>query len=172
MLVRRKGGGLSTCDRGEVNLDMAARLNLAPATVPGPRTSGEAKPTPPLPVRRAGPGADDYVVKPASAADSGPATLGDLEIDRGALIVRKQDEELPLAPSELKLLLFLSAAPEQSFSRRQLLEDIWEHSHYGDARLVDACVRRLRAKIEEYPRCPVYVQTVRGSGYRFGPLPS
>ncbi|MXM68747.1 response regulator [Streptomyces sp. HUCO-GS316] len=137
-------------------------------------------------------GADDYVVKPAGAAviearmravlrrlapvqagtGAGPTQVGDLEIDRDALIVRKHGEELPLAPSELKLLLFLSAVPERTFSRQQLLEDIWEHSYYGDARLVDACVMRLRAKIEEDPRRPAYVQTVRGFGYRFGPLPA
>ncbi|MFG2551140.1 response regulator [Streptomyces sp. NPDC048581] len=136
-------------------------------------------------------GADDYVVKPAATAviearmravlrrvapaqadaAAGPTRVGDLEIDRDALIVRKHGEELPLAPSELKLLLFLSAAPERTFGRQQLLEDIWEHSYYGDARLVDACVMRLRAKIEEDPRRPVYVQTVRGFGYRFGPVP-
>lgn len=139
-------------------------------------------------------GADDYVVKPASVAliearmravlrrvapspsdtgaDAGRVTVGDLEIDRSALIVRKRGAELALAPSELKLLLFLSAAPERTFSRQQLLEDIWEHSYYGDVRLVDACVMRLRAKIEEDSRHPVYVQTVRGFGYRFGPLPA
>lgn len=138
-------------------------------------------------------GADDYVVKPASAAliearmravlrrvapaqadagaDTGRSTLGDLEIDRDALIVRKHGRELPLAPSELKLLNFLSASPGQTFSRQQLLEDVWEHSYYGDARLVDACVMRLRSKIEDDPRHPVYVQTVRGFGYRLGPLP-
>jgi DNA-binding response OmpR family regulator len=138
-------------------------------------------------------GADDYVVKPAGAAliearmravlrrvapaqaETGAAAVsryGDLEIDRDALIVRKQDVELTLAPSELKLLLFLSAAPNRTFSRQQLLEDIWEHSYYGDVRLVDACVMRLRAKLEADPRKPVYVQTVRGFGYRFGPLPA
>ncbi|MEG3631114.1 response regulator transcription factor [Streptomyces poriticola] len=137
-------------------------------------------------------GADDYVVKPASAAliearmravlrrvapsqpdtGAGRTRMGALEIDRDALIVRKNGEELTLAPSELKLLLFLSAAPERTFSRQQLLEDIWEHSYYGDLRLVDACVMRLRAKIEEDQRKPVYVQTVRGFGYRFGPLPA
>ncbi|MFD9075454.1 response regulator transcription factor [Streptomyces lasiicapitis] len=107
-----------------------------------------------------------------TATGAGPTRAGDLEIDRDALIVRKHGHELPLAPSELKLLLFLSAAPERTFSRQQLLEDIWEHSYYGDARLVDACVMRLRAKVEEDPRSPVYVQTVRGFGYRFGPLPA
>lgn len=137
-------------------------------------------------------GADDYVVKPASGeliearmravlrrvAPAQPAaaareqrlTYGDLVIDGVGLRVCKAGRELVLAPSELKLLLFLSASPDQTFSRQQLLEQVWEHSYYGDARLVDACVMRLRSKIEDDPRCPRYVQTVRGFGYRFGPL--
>ncbi|WP_017621466.1 response regulator transcription factor [Nocardiopsis gilva] len=97
-------------------------------------------------------------------------THGALAIDRAGLLVSKAGAEVVLAPSELKLLLFLSAAPGQVFSRQQLLEQVWEHSFYGDARLVDACVMRLRAKIEDDPRSPSYVQTVRGFGYRFGPL--
>ncbi|MGX1854957.1 response regulator transcription factor [Streptomyces sp. NBC_01456] len=137
-------------------------------------------------------GADDYVVKPASgeliearmravlrrvapaqsaaAAREQRLTYGGLVIDGVGLQVRKDGRELVLAPSELKLLLFLSASPEQTFSRQQLLEQVWEHSYYGDARLVDACVMRLRSKIEDDPRGPRYVQTVRGFGYRFGPL--
>ncbi|MGW0534154.1 response regulator [Streptomyces sp. NPDC003032] len=143
-------------------------------------------------------GADDYVVKPASgevlearmravlrrvvpreASEGGGAEIteaarteahGALTVDRVALRVFKEDRELVLAPSELKLLLFLCAAPGQVFSRQQLLEQVWEHSFYGDARLVDACVMRLRGKVEDDPRHPVYVQTVRGFGYRFGPL--
>ncbi|KNB54010.1 response regulator transcription factor [Streptomyces caatingaensis] len=135
-------------------------------------------------------GADDYIVKPASteviearmravlrrvapaqpAAGEGPVVHGGLEIDASAVRVRKNGAELSLAPSELKLLLFLSASPGRTFSRRQLLEEVWEHSYYGDARLVDACVKRLRAKIEDDQRAPRYVQTVRGFGYRFGPL--
>ncbi|RKN40831.1 response regulator transcription factor [Streptomyces hoynatensis] len=137
-------------------------------------------------------GADDYVVKPAggeviaarmravlrrvapsppgAAAREEHAAFGDLEIDRAALRVTKGGRQLALAPSELKLLLFLTAFPERTFSRRELLEQVWEHSYYGDARLVDACVMRLRAKTEDDPRNPRYVQTVRGFGYRFGPL--
>ncbi|MFF4282595.1 winged helix-turn-helix domain-containing protein [Streptomyces kronopolitis] len=137
-------------------------------------------------------GADDYVVKPASGeliearmravlrrvAPAQPAAaareqhlaFGGLVIDGVGLQVRKDGRELVLAPSELKLLLFLSASPGQTFSRQQLLEQVWEHSYYGDARLVDACVMRLRSKIEDDPRSPRYVQTVRGFGYRFGPL--
>ncbi|PJN32521.1 DNA-binding response regulator [Streptomyces sp. CB02959] len=140
-------------------------------------------------------GADDYIIKPASgeiiearmkavlrrvapAQDSPAATPtatgaehhGDLAVDRTSLVVAKHGTELVLAPSELKLLLFLTATPGQVYSRHQLLEQVWEHSFYGDVRLVDACVMRLRAKIEDDPRKPVYVQTVRGFGYRFGPL--
>ncbi|CAM5571181.1 Putative two-component system response regulator OS=Streptomyces glaucescens OX=1907 GN=SGLAU_28570 PE=4 SV=1 [Streptomyces glaucescens] len=95
---------------------------------------------------------------------------GDLTIDRAGLSVTKAGKRLTLAPSELKLLLHLSAAPEQVFSRQQLLEHVWEHSYHADARLVDACVRRLRNKIEDESGTPRYVQTLRGFGYRFGPL--
>ncbi|MGW0755980.1 response regulator [Streptomyces sp. NPDC002814] len=140
-------------------------------------------------------GADDYIVKPAGteiiearmkavlrrvapaqdAQAAAHATTGvehhaDLTVDRTTLVVTKHGVELALAPSELKLLLFLTASPGQVYSRQQLLEQVWEHSFYGDVRLVDACVMRLRAKIEDDPRKPVYVQTVRGFGYRFGPL--
>lgn len=137
-------------------------------------------------------GADDYVVKPASGeliearmravlrrvapsqsaagAVEACTVAGDLRIDRQGLRVSKHGAELSLAPSELKLLLFLSASSGQTFSRQQLLEYVWEHSYYGDARLVDACVMRLRARIEDDQRKPRYIQTVRGFGYRFGPL--
>ncbi|GAA2895349.1 response regulator transcription factor [Streptomyces violaceus] len=134
-------------------------------------------------------GADDYVVKPvqarvleariravlrrataAAATDGGIPkidTYGELAIDRAGHSVTWQGVPVPLAPSELRLLLTLSAAPGQVFSRQQLLEAVWEHSYHGDARLVDACVRRLRAKMGEPSREPRYIQTVRGFGYRF-----
>lgn len=134
-------------------------------------------------------GADDYVVKPVqarvleariravlrratavAAADGGIPkidTYGELAVDRAGHSVTWQGTPVPLAPSELRLLLTLSAAPGQVFSRQQLLEAVWEHSYHGDARLVDACVRRLRAKMGEPSREPRYIQTVRGFGYRF-----
>ncbi|MEU9236904.1 response regulator transcription factor [Streptomyces subrutilus] len=134
-------------------------------------------------------GADDYIVKPArteviearvkavlrrlsTPAGSRPEIEqhGELAIDRSGLTVAKNGERVPLAPSELKLLLHLSASPEQVFSRQQLLEYVWDHSYHADARLVDACVRRLRHKVEDPARSPRYIQTVRGFGYRFGPL--
>ncbi len=132
-------------------------------------------------------GADDYVVKPVQprvlearsravlrrvqSAPAAPADrYGDLMVDRTALVVTKAGAPVSLAPTELRLLLELSASPGRVRSRQQLLESVWDHGYLGDSRLVDACVQRLRAKIEDDPTRPRYVQTVRGFGYRFGPL--
>ena len=131
-------------------------------------------------------GADDYVVKPVeprvldariravlrrmTRASSPAETYGDLVIDRGALVVRRAGREVSLTPTELRLLLVLSGSPRQVFSREQLLDLVWEQDYLGDSRLVDACVQRLRAKIETDTSEPRYIQTVRGFGYRFGPV--
>ncbi|MEV6005196.1 response regulator transcription factor [Streptomyces sp. NPDC051976] len=134
-------------------------------------------------------GADDYVVKPVQArvleariravlrrvgvpaGDGGgaprPELHGELTIDRAGLTVSRHGVPVPLAPSELRLLLLLSASPGQVFTRQQLLEAVWEHNYHGDARLVDACVKRLRTKMGEPPGHPRYIQTVRGFGYQF-----
>ena len=131
-------------------------------------------------------GADDYVVKPArpSVLDARiravlrrvPGTgedvreFGELRIDTSGLTVTLRAEPVLLTPTEMRLLLTVSRAPGRVFSRQQLLEQVWEHDYLGDSRLVDNCVQRLRAKIEADPARPVYVQTVRGFGYRFGPV--
>ena len=131
-------------------------------------------------------GADDYVVKPVeprvldariravlrrmARADSPAETHGELVIDRGSLVVRRAGREVSLTPTELRLLLVLSGSPRQVFSREQLLDLVWEQDYLGDSRLVDACVQRLRAKIETDTSEPRYIQTVRGFGYRFGPV--
>jgi DNA-binding response OmpR family regulator len=131
-------------------------------------------------------GADDYVVKPArptvldariravlrrsAGAPDGVRVHRDLRIDTAALTVCLRGEPVTLTPTELRLLLTLSRAPGRVFSRQQLLEEVWEHDYLGDSRLVDNCVQRLRAKIEAGPATPRYVQTVRGFGYRFGPV--
>ncbi|MFD2470649.1 response regulator [Amycolatopsis silviterrae] len=131
-------------------------------------------------------GADDYVVKPAqpmvldariravlrrtTSADEDVRVHDGLRIDTAALTVTVRGELVQLTPTELRLLLTLSRAPGRVFTRAQLLEEVWEHDYLGDSRLVDNCVQRLRAKIETDPATPVYIQTARGFGYRFGPL--
>ncbi|MER5299368.1 response regulator transcription factor [Streptomyces lasiicapitis] len=132
-------------------------------------------------------GADDYVVKPVTApvleariraalrrAEPAQSARGEdhagLVIDRAGLTVAKRGTQIALPPTELRLLLELSASPAHVFSREQLLQSVWEHGFLGDSRLVDAAVGRLRAKIEDIPARPRYIQTVRGFGYRFGPV--
>ncbi|WP_086828205.1 response regulator transcription factor [Allokutzneria sp. NRRL B-24872] len=129
-------------------------------------------------------GADDYVVKPVeprvldariravlrratSEQQSSDERFGDLVVDRTALVVTKCGEPVPLTPTELKLLLELTRTPGRVLSRQQLLSAVWEHDYLGDSRLVDACVQRLRSKIEDDPASPRHVRTVRGFGYRF-----
>ncbi|WP_194893127.1 response regulator [Catenulispora pinisilvae] len=131
-------------------------------------------------------GADDYVVKPARpsvldariravlrrmpGAGEDMREFGELRIDTSSLTVALRGEQVPLTPTEMRLLLTISRAPGRVFSRQQLLEQVWEHDYLGDSRLVDNCVQRLRAKIEADAANPVYVQTVRGFGHRFGPV--
>ncbi|MBK0375285.1 response regulator transcription factor [Streptomyces sp. RB110-1] len=95
---------------------------------------------------------------------------GGLVIDRAGLTVTKHGTPVALPPTELRVLLELSAAPGRVLTREHLLASVWDHTFLGDSRLVDAAVGRLRAKIEDVPARPRYVQTVRGFGYRFGPL--
>jgi DNA-binding response OmpR family regulator len=129
-------------------------------------------------------GADDYVTKPfelpelvarikavlrRSAVAPGESTIsvGELEIDPGGFSVRRRGEEIPLTATEFRLLLELARRPKQVFTRELLLELVWNYDYLGDSRLVDAAVQRLRAKIEDDPKQPKLVRTVRGVGYRF-----
>src|SRR3954452_5490232 len=127
-------------------------------------------------------GADDYVVKPVQPRVldariravlrrgerevSDASVFVDLVVDRNAMTVTKAGEELQLTPTELRLLVELSRRPGQALSRQQLLRLVWEHDYLGDSRLVDACVQRLRAKVEQTPSSPTLIRTVRGVGYR------
>jgi two-component system, OmpR family, response regulator MtrA len=129
-------------------------------------------------------GADDYVTKPfemaelvarARAAVRRATTVeeesvivrGDLEIDPGAFIARRRGEELGLSATEFRLLLELARRPGQVFTRELLLQRVWNYDYLGDSRLVDVAVQRLRAKVEDDPKEPRTIKTVRGVGYRF-----
>jgi two-component system response regulator MtrA len=129
-------------------------------------------------------GADDYVTKPfelpelvarvrAALRRAGTDTEGarivadDLEIDPEGFRATKAGVELDLTATEFRLLLELARRPGQVFTRELLLERVWNYEYLGDSRLVDVAVQRLRAKVEDDPRSPKLITTVRGVGYRF-----
>jgi DNA-binding response OmpR family regulator len=129
-------------------------------------------------------GADDYVTKPfelpelvarikavlrRSAVDPGDRVIAvdGLEIDPAGFTVKRGGKEIAVTATEFKLLLELARRPKQVFTRELLLEVVWNYDYLGDSRLVDAAVQRLRAKIEDDPKQPKLIRTVRGVGYRF-----
>jgi len=132
-------------------------------------------------------GADDYMTKPFAPKElsarirallrrsrTGDARVsqyhfGDLEIlpDEGRVTLA--GEEVHLTKTEFRLLVELAGNPGKVFSREVLLDRVWGYGYFGDGRLVDVHVRRLRTKIEADPANPRHVITVRGLGYKIVP---
>jgi DNA-binding response OmpR family regulator len=98
-----------------------------------------------------------------------PDPAAPLVLREGSGTVHRGDTQLPLTLTEFRLLCELAAAPGRVFSRQALLERVWQHGFFGDERLVDVHVRRLRTKVERDPSAPRLVVTVRGLGYRLDP---
>jgi DNA-binding response OmpR family regulator len=85
--------------------------------------------------------------------------------------LRRDGRTIPLRPKEYELLGTLAANPGRAFSRRQLLDLVWDRERDIDTRTVDVHVHWLRVKIEATPRHPTHLITVRGFGYRLDPWP-
>ncbi|GAA1766755.1 response regulator transcription factor [Nocardioides hankookensis] len=136
-------------------------------------------------------GADDYVTKPflveevkarlrawlrrpslASGARAGTESIvldsrgGRLVFDRDAASLTRGEDEIHLTNTEFRLLSVLVDNAGRVLSRASLLEHVWERGFFGDERIVDVHVRRLRKKVEVEPSSPDLLVTVRGLGYR------
>ena len=128
-------------------------------------------------------GADDYVTKPfsprelnarikavlrrrAPEATDDVVDLGGLRLDPASHRVHAGAAEVPLGPTEFRLLHYLMTHPERVHSRVQLLDQIWGDHVFVEERTVDVHIRRLRKALEP-SGLDGHVQTVRGSGYRF-----
>ncbi len=82
--------------------------------------------------------------------------------------VTKGGEVRKLTPKQCRLLEVFMNNPRKVLSRKFLMREVWETDYMGDTRTLDVHIRWLREKIEDDPSHPLYLQTVRGIGYRFG----
>jgi len=132
-------------------------------------------------------GADDYIVKPYSKAElvarikavlrrqgsdlnkeiSGAISAGpiSIDIDRHLVVINGIGVSMPL--KEFELLEFLLRNKGRVLTRTQLIDRVWGSDYFGDTKTLDVHIKRLRAKIEKDPANPVYIQTIRGLGYKF-----
>jgi two-component system response regulator RegX3 len=131
-------------------------------------------------------GADDYVTKPYSTRElvariravlrrqgeedlpgDGTLTAGPvrMNVERHIVTVNGEPQAFPL--KEFELLEFLIRNSGRVLTRSQLIDRVWGSDYFGDTKTLDVHVKRLRAKIEEDPGNPLFIQTVRGLGYKF-----
>jgi two-component system response regulator RegX3 len=131
-------------------------------------------------------GADDYVTKPYSTRElvariravlrrqgeedlpgDGTLTAGPvrMNVERHIVTINGEPQSFPL--KEFELLEFLIRNSGRVLTRSQLIDRVWGSDYFGDTKTLDVHVKRLRAKIEEDPGNPVFIQTVRGLGYKF-----
>jgi two-component system response regulator RegX3 len=135
-------------------------------------------------------GADDYVTKPFSIAELVSRVrailrrreldragrgfafkrVGSLTLDLARHNVTLDGRDVQLTPSEFRLLALLAEEPERVYSRREIMQHLWESTYVGDERACDIHISNLRRKLEGEPEKPQRILTVRGVGYRLVPV--
>lgn len=133
-------------------------------------------------------GADDYMTKPFSPREvvarvkailrrvsqiessqldeDEDIILGSIRIRPDYFEVYRNDELLELTPKEFELLLYLIERQGRVITREHMLNSVWNYEFAGDSRIVDVHISHLREKIEDNPKQPQYIKTVRGLGYK------
>ena len=135
-------------------------------------------------------GADDYMTKPFSPrevvarvkailrrsqfvneiekedVDDEDIIIGSIRIRPEFFEVYKEDELLELTPKEFELLLYLIERQGRDITREHMLNSVWNYEFAGDSRIVDVHISHLRDKLEENPKQPKLIKTVRGLGYK------
>ena len=135
-------------------------------------------------------GADDYMTKPFSPrevvarvkailrrsqfvneiekedVDDEDIIIGSIRIRPEFFEVYKEDELLELTPKEFELLLYLIERQGRVITREHMLNSVWNYEFAGDSRIVDVHISHLRDKLEENPKQPKLIKTVRGLGYK------
>ncbi|WP_366924284.1 response regulator transcription factor [Metallumcola ferriviriculae] len=129
-------------------------------------------------------GADDYITKPFNAeevvarvkavlkrstniVEEKTKYYGSLKIDFQSYVVSLHGVELKFTPRDLSLFLFLAKNPNQTFTREQLIENVWGIDYEGSDRAVDLAVKRIRKLLQNWPPPEGEIKTLRGLGYQF-----
>lgn len=131
-------------------------------------------------------GADDYMVKPFSpleltarvqaqlrryykytnSQNITELVLGNLTLDKESCTLHKNQNRVELNAKEFKILEFLMENKGKVFTKKQLYEKVWEEPYYGDDNTIMVHISHLRDKIEDDPKNPKYLKTIRGIGYK------
>ena len=130
-------------------------------------------------------GADDYIIKPFNpleiilrikailrrigekSGDKDQLKMGPFIVDLYSQRLLKNDEEIDVTPKEYMLMKLFLENPNKAFTRDELLNLVWGYDYFGDSKLIDVNIRRLRAKIEDDPSSPRFIETIWGKGYRW-----
>lgn len=132
-------------------------------------------------------GADDYIVKPFNPLEIVLRIKAILrrireinnteeidQLNRGSFIIDlysqkilKNNQEIDVTPKEYMLMKLFLENPNKAFTRDELLNLVWGYNYFGDPKIIDVNIRRLRAKIEDDPSAPKFIETIWGKGYRW-----